>query len=188
MEMESGLDTGPVIGQAPIDISPEDTTESLTRRLADLSASIVADDIWEFTRGERKPTPQPIEGATLTRPLVKADGWLDWNQSADILERWVRAMWPWPRAWTTLNDEIVQFHSSHMIATVNSGEPGTLIVEKQRVAVATSIGLLAIDKVQFPGGKPIEGVALVERFKKFDGARLGTGAHQETMSPFVARV
>jgi methionyl-tRNA formyltransferase len=188
MQIETGLDTGPVIGQSSIDISPEDTTESLTKRLADLSASIATDNVWEFSRGERAPSPQSNEGATLTRPLTKSDGRLDWNQPAAALERWVRAMWPWPRAWTTLNEEIVQIHKSHLGGSSGGQQPGTLMVGKDLVAVSTTSGMLVIDRAQLPGGKPIEGDALVQRLKEFDGTIVGIEDRPKIVSPFVVKV
>ncbi|MER3486242.1 MAG: methionyl-tRNA formyltransferase, partial [Chloroflexota bacterium] len=82
-------------------MDPADTTESLTGKLAEAGALLAVEAIPRFVTGELPAIPQPEFGASRVRPLTKADGWLRWERPASELERRVRAMWPWPRAWTT---------------------------------------------------------------------------------------
>ena len=100
MRMDRGLDTGDILDVVRTPILPDDTTDMLTARLAHLAADQLAANLEALLDGSIIATPQP-EGATITRQLVKADGWIDWSRPAAEIERQTRAMWPWPRAWTT---------------------------------------------------------------------------------------
>jgi methionyl-tRNA formyltransferase len=155
MRMEAGLDTGPVLGAWPEAIRAADTTESLTRRLADIGANLAVDLLPVYTRGELTPAPQPEFGATLTRPLTKADGWLDWTRPATELERAVRAFWPWPRAWTTDGERIVQVHEAAVVPGLVAKPPGTVIADSGELVVACGEDALRLITVQAAGGKPL---------------------------------
>ena len=91
MNMDVGLDTGPVIAVGTLEIAPEDTTESLTARLSDFGAELAVAHLAEYASG-LELVVQDDRGASVVRPLKKADGWLDWTKPAEELERWVRAM------------------------------------------------------------------------------------------------
>ena len=164
MLMDAGLDTGPVLARAEVPISPGDTTASLSERLADLGADLAVTCLPEFADGRLLPTPQPVSGASLTRPLTKTDGWLRWNQPAANLERTVRAMWPWPRAWTLLDGELLQVHEA-VVADLPpelAGEPvGMLVDLLGEPAVVSDGGLLVLRRVQPAGGKPMDGRAFL---------------------------
>lgn len=189
MLMETGLDTGPVIATAAAPVDVRDTTDSLTRRLAALGAELVGDRLHAFASGELSPMPQSETVASLTRPLAKADGWLEWTCPARDLERQVRAMWPWPRAWTALNGEPFQLHASSVVAVPEDAPPeslGTLFRLGLRAAVACGNDCLALDRVQLPGGRPISGEALLSGYPHLEGVLLGEGvAPPKTSGPLV---
>lgn len=155
MRMETGLDTGPMLGAQSESILPDDTTESLTRRLAEVGADLTVSLLPAYGRGELEPVPQPASGATLTRPLTKADGWLDWTQPAAQLERAVRAFWPWPRAWTTLGETRLQVHEAHVVPILNPPAPGTVVKSERELVVACGEDGLRLSRVQAAGGKPL---------------------------------
>jgi methionyl-tRNA formyltransferase len=171
MKMERGLDTGPMIGFSRATIGPGDTTESLTHRLSELGAELALSAIPRFVSGELTPVPQPSEGASLVRPLVKSDGRLDWRKSADELERQVRAMWPWPRAWFVLDDAAVQVHAAGVAKNVQ-GEAGVVASVDQGVVVACSNGGLRLDLVQSPGGNPMSGSQFASKGRVAKGFQL----------------
>ena len=123
MRMDRGLDTGPVYATAEVAISETDTTESLTPKLADAAGDLLIEHLPGLLQGDLHPVPQG-EGATLTRMMSKNDGWLDYARPAVELERQVRAMWSWPRAWTTNDDgERIQIHSADVLQEA-VGKPG----------------------------------------------------------------
>jgi methionyl-tRNA formyltransferase len=170
MVMERGLDSGPVIAKRVIPIDPHATTQSLTRELALVGASLLVDEIEAFVRGDLVPVSQPAGGVSLVRSLTKADGEIDWSLSAIEIERHVRAMWPWPRAWTRFGDATVQVHA----AAVNEASdlnPGRIDVTRESVVVGTGSGTLSLQTVQFPGKNPLDRRALVNSGRIKSGDR-----------------
>lgn len=176
MRMDTGLDTGPTLAVRAMSIASNETTASLTPRLAELGAQVLIDSLPALIDDSIRAVPQDEKQATLTRPLVKADGWIDWSRPAVEIERQIRAMWEWPRAWTTLNGEPVQIHR----ATVQEGPveaaPGTV---GPGPSVATGAGSLKIEAAQRPGSKPLPGPAWLQQSDAL-GAILGAGNHPET--------
>lgn len=196
MVMEPGLDTGPIIAVRTCAIAPDDTTESLTGRLAEVGAALAVEELSRFAAGEINPKPQPA-GATVTRPLVKADGWLDWSQPAERLEARVRAMWPWPRAFTTIggDDErppvTLQVHRTEVAETPEESQdaaPGTVIALGRQVGVVTGDGTLRLVTVQLPGGRPVEAASLLSGRKLTLGDVLGRHGAPEPPPPLIRPV
>src|SRR5262249_38297614 len=101
MLMDEGLDTGPMLARRAIRVGPEETAGELFDRLARPGAELLAETRPRWLRGEIVPEPQEDALATLTRPLAKEDGRLDWTWPGDYLARQVRAYAPWPGAFTT---------------------------------------------------------------------------------------
>lgn len=195
MRMERGLDTGPVIATIAVDIAPDDTTASLTDKLAVAGATLANGALPGYATGDLEPVPQ--EGpATLTRPMVKADGWIAWQASAMEIDAQVRAMWPWPRAWTTVSSQDGEFwplqihRASHVTdeSTGTSGEPGLVIGGGQSLLVETGAGLISLDTVQEPGGRLVPGAALLARGRVAPGVVLGTSGAPDSPPPLVRLV
>lgn len=188
MHMDRGLDTGDILDIAREPILPADTTDVLTARLADLAASLLTDTLDALLAGTLAATPQP-DGATLTRQLVKADGWIDWSHPAESIERRVRAMWPWPRTWTTLPDgTTLQVHRASLAAAPGHvPSPGTLLPEG---LVSCGDGsALRLERIQLAGGKPVDGAAIANVAKLAPGTILGTvGAPSPIPPPLVVPV
>ena len=101
MRMDEGMDTGPVLAQTECSIAPDDTTGSLTAKLARKGARLLIQTLPGWLDGEIQPQPQDDAQATYCRPLDKADGHLDWTRPAAHLERQIRACDPWPGTHTT---------------------------------------------------------------------------------------
>ncbi len=190
MRMERGLDTGPIHASLEIDIHTGDTTESLTVRLATLAARLMEEQIGNLLDGSSTATPQPA-GASLTRPLVKADGWIDWAMPAEHIERHVRAMWPWPRAWTSLpSGETFQIHAATVVSgeAAGSSEPGTLIAARGGLQVQSGAGNLVIGRGQLPGGKPLAGPQLATRKDFAASVVLGVEERPSTPGPLIVDI
>ena len=100
MRLDAGMDTGPTLARRPTPIRPEDTTASLQERLATLGAELLVEVLPAYLAGRLVPAPQDDRAATYSQMVRKEDGRLDWSRPAPELERQVRAMQPWPVAWT----------------------------------------------------------------------------------------
>jgi methionyl-tRNA formyltransferase len=178
MRMDTGLDTGPVLARRSVQMAADATTASLTPVLADIGAALLLDAISGLIDGSLEPDMQDDREATLTRPLEKADGWIDWAQPAIEIERQVRAMWDWPRAWTTLSGQPVQIHRATVDLIPSDSAPGTVETALGQPAVVTGEGRLILDVAQSSGSKPLPGTAWLQQ----------SGARGESMGFFGAPV
>jgi methionyl-tRNA formyltransferase len=162
MGMDVGLDTGPILTQRSIDIEPGDTTASLTPKLAQVGAELLIDSLDALLNGSLRPESQDDRIASVTRPMVKADGWIDWSRPAVEIERQVRAMWDWPRAWTTIDGESLQLHRATVIDRT-LGEPGSVTMSGEEAVVSTGEGGLVVELAQAAGGRPLAGRLVLGR-------------------------
>ena len=189
MMMERGLDTGPMVATAETDIRSDDTTETLTIRLAHLGADLAAGAIPLLVAGDLSATPQP-GGASVVRQLTKADGEVKWGRDSKYIERQVRAMWPWPRAWTRVNSESFQIHAARIVnsdALADRDAPGRIAVFDGRPAVQCGDGRrLEIEFGQIAGGKRLAGTELVRGRVLQDGMQCTSGS--EPADPLIREV
>lgn len=186
MMMERGLDTGPVLAVGRTPINDDDTTGTLTARLAQIGADLAFQLLPDLIAGEIVPVPQP-EGATAVRQLTKADGQVDWSRSAAEIERQVRAMWPWPRAWTLIGDRQLQIHSASVSTRSLDGRSGQVAIEGSKPGIICGDGAtLVIEQGQIGGGNATSGRDLVS------GRLLKAGEHcapiEEPVPPLIRSV
>ena len=155
MQMEKGLDTGPVLLRQSLTIGDNDTGGQLHDRLADLGAQVLSDGLGLLRAGIRPvPQPQPAEGVTYAHKLDKAEARLDWSRPADELARRVRAFNPWPMAEAMLAGERVRVHGAVALPLQHSAEPGSLLLaNRDGLDVACGDGALRIRVLQREGGK-----------------------------------
>ena len=155
MQMEAGLDTGPVLLERRTPITREDTGGSLHDRLAALGAELLADGLARVQRGEALvATPQAGEGVTYAHKIDKAEARLDWNESALALERKVRAFDPWPVAEAWVEGERLRIWSALADAEPLDATPGSLVAgDRDSLAIATGEGVLRILELQREGGR-----------------------------------
>jgi methionyl-tRNA formyltransferase len=152
------LDAGPIVAQWPIPLTGRETTPELEARLAELAAEMVPPQLERWAAGELNPQPQDEPSATMIRPFQRSDGWIDWSQPATVIDRRVRALQPWPGAWTTTDGERLHIRAAHPVAGIDGSAIGALL-PGDPPAVATGEGALALDLVQ-PEGRPV--IAAVE--------------------------
>ena len=157
MQMEKGLDTGPVLLSQRLAIGADETGGQLHDRLALLGAQVLADGLG-LLRAGMKPVavPQPGTGATYAHKLDKAEARLDWTQAADLLARKVRAYQPWPVAEAQLAGERVRIHAAQALPLAHDAAPGTvLLARREGIDVACGEGALRLTRVQREGGRPV---------------------------------
>lgn len=159
MEMERGLDTGPIVDIVRTPITGDDTTASLTERLGSLGGRLVVDALPRWFAGDLTATVQP-DAASAVRMLTKADGGIDWGRPAVEIERQVRAMWPWPRAWTVLEGKVLQVHRTSLGGSTPL-RVGEVTVHAGAVLVGTGTGALRLETVQPAGSKAMSATAAV---------------------------
>lgn len=157
MQMEKGLDTGPVLLSLATAITPEDTGGSLHDRLAVLGAEVLADGLKLVRAGMRPvPQPQPAEGVTYAHKLDKAEARLDWSLPAVVLANRVRAFDPWPVAEAELAGERLRIHAALALALEHGKAPGTVLAAtRDGLDVACGEGALRLLRVQREGGRAV---------------------------------
>ena len=183
MLLDEGMDTGPIVAQAEYPVLDDDTSESLMVRMFERGAELLARTLPAWDSGELTGKPQDDSLATHSRRLEKSDGELDFTRPGKQLSDQVRALHPWPGAFTrwngktlkvlkavpmslnTADHENAEDVSAGTVVALNSGEAASL-------GVATSNGILGIVEVQLEGRKASDGNAFLRGHADFLGARL----------------
>ena len=157
MQMEAGLDTGPVLLSQTLAIGDSETGGQLHDRLAALGAQTLADGLGLLRAGMRPvPQPQPAAGVIYAHKLDKAEAKLDWTQPAEALARKVRAFNPWPVAEGEIAGERVRIHGALALDEAHAAAPGSLLrAGRDGLDVACGQGLLRVRVLQREGGKAI---------------------------------
>ncbi|MCP3727250.1 methionyl-tRNA formyltransferase [Paraburkholderia sp. CNPSo 3272] len=157
MQMDAGLDTGPMISEERTPIAPGDTTATLHDRLAQLGAKLIVDGLAALERDGALPaTPQPAEGATYAEKIGKQEAALDWRRPAQALARQIRAFDPFPGGAATLDGAQLKLWAAEPVARTSTaaGAPGEILeVSPAGVVVACGEGALRLTQMQKPGGK-----------------------------------
>ena len=155
MQMDEGLDTGPVYLMRETPIEREDTAATLHDRLARLGAEALMEALPGIAAGTLQPKPQDESGATYAPKLEKKEAFIDWAQPAWRIERKVQAFNPWPVAQTRYEQANLRIWEAHAIEGM-AAAPGTVMAAgREGVDVATGDGLLRITRLQMPGKKPV---------------------------------
>ena len=173
MQMEAGLDTGPMYLAKAIPIGAEDTGGLLHDRLAELGASALQDALPGIAQGTLRPRPQDDALATYASKLSKDEALIDWTRPAADLARKVRAFNPWPVAQTRWGDGVLRIWGARALAggdTVSAGQ--VLTASKSGIDVKTGDGILRITELQAPGKRPMTTAEFVNAHK-VEGAAFG---------------
>jgi methionyl-tRNA formyltransferase len=188
MVMDTGIDTGAVVSQKRMLVADDDTSESLGARLGRMGAELAVRDIPRWVEGELVALPQHGSEASLTRTLSKADGWIDWTRAATDIERQIRAMWPWPRAWTTIHGSPMQIHDARVVAAENGEhEPGAVVQARRRLIVACGEDALEIETVE-PAGRRAMAASAYLNGVRAPIVRLGDAGAPEPVPPLIVPV
>jgi len=154
--MDEKMDHGPIISQAIFDLSDKKLTcEQLDEQLARLGAGLLLQTLPLYLTDKIKPQEQDHAQATFTKKISKEQGKIDWQQSAEAIERMIRAYYPWPSAYTTFDHKRLKVVEVEAVEKQSDKKPGTIfLTEDKQVAVACGKNLIILQKVQ-PEGKRI---------------------------------
>ena len=166
MQMEAGLDTGPVLMQMKTAISPSDTTASLLDRLAAMGAEAIVRVLSELAG--LVPVPQPEAGVTYANKIDKAEARVDWKRPAVEIDRLIRALSPFPGAWSEIGGERLKFLDSRL--SEGKGQPGEILLPGPRIACGT--GAIELLRVQRAGRAAVTAAEFLRGFELKSGMRL----------------
>lgn len=182
MYMEKGLDTGDMILTRKIELAPDETAGSLYDRLMELGGPTLLDAMDMIENGTAKPVPQNNDEATYVTVLKKSMGELDFNNSAEYLERLIRGLIPWPGAFTFVNGKMLKLWKTVVSGVLmNEGEagvPGRLFVRDDELFIETSEGSLQILELQIEGKKRMCTSDFLRGYKLENGTVCGRPAEQ----------
>ncbi len=174
MQLDEGMDSGPIIAQRRTRIGAEETAEDLTVRLFNMGAELLAETIYPWRDGAIVPAPQSEADSTITRLLKREDGAIDWAQSAERIERQIRAYHPWPGSFTHWQGRQLKVHKASALDSTESESPGTVAQLPQGIAVAAGEGALLLRRVQIEGRQATGISDFVRGYRDFVGSLLGT--------------
>ncbi len=158
MKMDAGLDTGEILAQEKTPIAPTDNSQILHDRLAQIGAALLVRTIPEYVAGKIQPQPQPTEGVSYAAKIKKQDGEIDWNQSARAISNRVRALTPWPGAFTHLPaqsqapSQLLKIWEAEPMES--TGSPGEILqADKSGIVIGCGEGSLRVRTLQREGGR-----------------------------------
>jgi methionyl-tRNA formyltransferase len=183
MQIDAGLDTGPMLLLREVDIGRDETAPELTTRLAEAGAPLIVETLQRLDRGEITATPQESSQATFAPPLKKGDGRIDWALSARVIYNRIRGLDPWPGAFTSFRGKTCQVWGKPVSEVTASTPPparselqppGTIQIAQGGIAVACGDGeVLRLEFVQLEGRKRVTAEGFVNGARLAPGERFG---------------
>ena len=172
MHMDQALDAGPVYACETTAIQERETAGSLHDRLSTMGAGLLARTVPAIAAGAIRATAQPSSGVTWARKLSKAEARIDWDASAEALDRKLRAFTPWPIAETLWGDEVLRIHSAHPVSVAASGARAGAVLNATAtgIVVRCGRGALCITRLQVAGGRVLDAQAFLAA-RDLSGAR-----------------
>jgi methionyl-tRNA formyltransferase len=168
MQMDEGLDTGPMLLRESIAIAADESAGTLHDRLAVLGARLIVDALEGLAAGRLQATPQPPDGVVYAAKLTRADEVIDWRRSADEIGRQVRALSPAPGAWFAAKGERIKMLAAQTAG--GGGEPGAILDD--RLTIACGSGALRPLQLQRAGRAPMAAADFLRGFVLSTGMRL----------------
>ena len=172
IRMVDKLDAGAIFAQQSLAIDKAETTESLTDKLAQLGGQLIVQTIKDIVAGKIEPIEQDPSLVTYVKKLTKADGLIDWTREAVYLERFVRAMSPWPSAWTWLSGRQLKILAISEIIELDTYKPGKVFVYNNQLAIQTGKGAVIVSRLQAEGKRPMSSQEFVNGYSEIIGVIL----------------
>jgi methionyl-tRNA formyltransferase len=174
MQLDEGLDTGPLIAQREVAIRPMESAGDLEERLAQIGADLLLEILPDYLAGQLPLRPQPEKGVTMIRRLSKEAAELTWERPAQELARQVRAFAPQPGAYTFWDGQRLKvLQAKGARALEPEAAPGTVYEWEDKPAVVTGEGSLVLLQLQMAGKRPMSGDAFLRGRREIIGAVLG---------------
>lgn len=157
MLMEKGLDTGDILKQAAIDLKGNESLEYLHDTLSQIGATMLGDTLVDFAAGKIKPQQQDDAQSSYVKEIDKKDGEIDWQKSAQEIERQVRAYTPWPSAFSYLDGKLFKIIKAQILENSDSSlEIGQIFEQNKDLAVKCGQNALLILELQLEGKKAMD--------------------------------
>ncbi len=174
MQMDEGVDSGPVLAQRQAPIQESETAETLTARLFEMGAGLLVEVLPDWVEGRIQARPQDESRATITKLLTREDGRIDWEMSADQIARRVRGYTPWPGAYTYWNGKMLKVLDASPDERAVADCPGTVIESAagDRIDIATGHGMLRVSRLQLEGRRPASARDFLQGNRSIVGALL----------------
>lgn len=171
MQMEEGLDTGPMLMTERVPIAPHDSTGSLHDKLAALGGQMIVQALRQLEQGGLVATPQPEEGANYAAKISKEEALLDFSQSAAAIARKIRAFNPFPGACAVFNGVTLKLWQAQALPDATALPPGHVLAAnaQEGVLVACGDGVLRLSVLQKPGGKRLPATDFLQGFPMENG-------------------
>lgn len=172
--MNERVDAGDILGQRMIPIDPQDTSETLGRRLALMGAELVVEVLDRQERGGISPVPQDEDRATFTRRLEKSDGLIDWGQTAETIGRMVRAYYGWPGAFSGWGGKSIKLVNVKVVESSGLAAGEVAIgPDANELLIGTGQGQLAVERLQLEGRRAMPASDFIRGNRAIAGQRLG---------------
>jgi methionyl-tRNA formyltransferase len=170
MQMDEGLDTGPVLLEESISIGPEERAIELRDKLSALSAQLLVKAL--SNPQSHSPTPQTQDGLCHADPMTKQEGLLDFSKPADVLHNQIRAFYPWPGSHTVFRGEQFKIHRAKLAE--EEGPVGEVLVAKKKLVIGCGTGAIEVLEAQLPGKKALPVQAILNGARIEKGETMGT--------------
>lgn len=158
MKLDAKMDTGPILATSKtISIDNKDTNDTLSKKLSQIGADLLIDNLKIYLDNKLEPQPQDDTKATYTKLINKTDGQIDWHETAEIIERKIRAYNPWPSTFTTFKNNYLKILEAEIIIDIKNTPGLVWQTEDKYPAITTSKDGLKLIKIQLEGKKPISG-------------------------------
>lgn len=169
MKMDIGLDTGDILAQNSLKIASNDTSDTLYTKVSKIGAELLIPTLKGYIAEDIKPKKQDSSKSSYAKQLKKEDGKINWDNSAEEIERFIRAMFSWPGAWTTLNNKKIKILKATIEAVQKKNKIGELFIEDNQLAVQCSKDILFINNLQLEGKKETTGKEFIKGYKDLIG-------------------
>ena len=173
MLLDAGLDTGPILATRGLELSPEETGQSLHDKLAQLGAELLVETLPRYLSGDLTPQPQDASLATYAPQIRKAEGEIDWSMPAHVIDRQVRAFTPWPGSYTYWRSSTLKIIAGR--AGAGEAKAGQVVERDGAIAIGAGDGLYYPSILQLAGRKRLSAADFVNGHSDIIGAVLGDG-------------
>ncbi|MCL2876832.1 MAG: methionyl-tRNA formyltransferase, partial [Betaproteobacteria bacterium] len=178
MQMDVGLDTGPMLLRRKVAIAPEDTAASLHDKLAHLGAEAIIEALARLEAGDLPAETQPATGVTIARKISRAEAGIDWRRPATELARQIRAFNPFPVAFGQIRETTIKLWTAHTVP--GCGEPGSILhIDASGIVVACGEDALCVTELQRPNSRRMAAAEFLHGFALATGERFTQPAAEE---------